>query len=94
MDFTAILNIAKAIGGLLGTLAFAFWTYGKLRERAMMKRYNIKANPTRCGEMIARVEALEKALEHNREDHGKLFQQIGALAVEIARIGRNGGARP
>ena len=94
---STLLELAKCIGIILGIAAFAWVTYRDKRERAMAKKHKMSPNPTRCGEMAARVEALEKDIDtlgkNNREDHGKLFQQIGALAVEVARIGRNGGPK-
>jgi hypothetical protein len=92
MDATAILEIAKVAGTILGTAAFGIWTYSKLREKALSRKYGLKPNPTRCGEMIARVEGLEKRSEkleeNNREDHGRIFQRIEDLAVEVAKIAK------
>lgn len=92
-----LLKIMETIGVILGTLAFAFWTLARLKEKAYTKKYNLKPNPTRCGEMIARVENLEKDVSENkaenRDDHKQLFAQIGALSIEVAKIARNGGGK-
>jgi len=87
-----MLALIKDIGTILGVLAFAFWTFSQLREKRMAKRMGVKANPTRCGEMIARVETLEKQAnkmeEHNREDHEKIFERLGGVEIGIAKLSR------
>jgi hypothetical protein len=82
----ALLSLIVAALGLL-----------KVRELRLTKKYNLKGNPTRCGEMIARVEALEDDVKEikriNREDHQQLFAQVGGVSLELARIcGRLNGA--
>jgi hypothetical protein len=97
MNLSAIAKFAEIAGTILGTLAFAFWTLSKLKEKAATKKYGLKPNPTRCGEMIARIENLENDVkenkQENRDDHKQLFSQIGALSIEVAKIGRNGGPK-
>jgi hypothetical protein len=62
----------------------------KAREWRLSHKYKLKGNPTRCGEMIARVDALEKDVEEikktNREDHQQLFNQVGGVSLELARL--------
>jgi hypothetical protein len=61
----------------------------------MTKQLDLADNPERCGqheEAISTLKArVEKLDESNDKAHDEMFRQLGAMCVEIAKIGRNGG---
>ena len=97
MNGPLLLELAKIIGAIVGLVAGALVTYWRFNERRRTKELNLDENPERCGKHEIRLDALERRMgsleEHNREDHNKLFNQIGAVGNALARLGGrfNGG---
>lgn len=95
MNAGLLLKIAEVVGTVLGALAFALVTYWKMRERKLIKEKGLADNPERCGQHEARLNALEdrigREMDLNHEAHEKIFDQLKALSVEIARLSRHGG---
>lgn len=93
MNISLILKIAEIVGTALGVLAFALVTYWRMKEKRLEERMGLIENPERCGEHAARLRALEERMDDNHEEHVRMLDQISRLAVEVARISRNGGGK-
>ena len=48
MNLALVLEIAKIVGILLGTIAFALTAYWKMKEKALTRDKGLDANPERC----------------------------------------------
>lgn len=94
MSAGLLLKVVEVAGTVLGTLAFALVTYWKMRERKLIKEKGLADNPERCGQHEARLNALEerigREMDLNHEAHEKIFEELKALSVDIARLSRNG----
>ena len=94
MDGSTILEIAKALGIILGAVAFGLLTYWRLKERALREELGLKANPERCGRHEERLDQLEglyaELSQQNRLDHKDMGDKISALTIAITKISRNG----
>jgi ERCC4-related helicase len=95
MNLSVLLKIAEYAGTALGVLAFALVTYWRMREKKMERERGLDSNPERCGQHEARLDKIEDRLreecDSNRDDHARIFTQLQAMAVEIAKLSRNGG---
>jgi len=94
MHPAVLVEILKIAGAILGVASAAFITAWQIRQRTKTKELKLADNPERCGQheeaittLKARVETLD---ERNDKDHGEMFRQLGAMSVEIAKLGRNG----
>ena len=88
------VEIAKLVGAVVGLCSGIFITYWQIRQKTLARSLSLEDNPERCGrheEAIQRLkEAVKQECDDNREDHRIMFNQIGALSIEIAKLGRNG----
>lgn len=88
-------EIAKVFGALIGLLTGVYVTYWQIRQRQISKALSLEDNPERCGrheEAIKRLrQDMDTLADQNRDDHRQLFNQVGALGIEIAKLNRNGG---
>jgi uncharacterized protein (DUF39 family) len=91
MTAGTVLKIIEIAGTALGVIAFALVTYWRLKEKRHEERLDLADNPVRCGEHKARLESLEARMDENHEEHVRIFAQLQALSVEIAKLSRNGG---
>ena len=89
------LEIAKIVGAIVGLVTGALVAYWKIRDKRIAKAFSLEDNPERCGRHEEAIKTLkdrvEKLDEGNDKDHGEMFRQLGAMSVEIAKLGRNGG---
>jgi hypothetical protein len=89
------LEIAKIVGAIVGVIAAALVAYWKLKDKRIAKDLGLQDNPERCGRHEADIKTLKERFDRfdtkNDEDHGEMFRQLGAMSVEIAKLGRNGG---
>lgn len=91
------VEIAKLVGAVVGLCSGIFITYWQIRQRTISKSLNLEDNPERCGrheEAIAQLKiAVKQECDENRDEHRLLFNQLGALSLEIAKLSRNGGEK-
>jgi hypothetical protein len=89
------LEIAKIAGAIVGIIAAALVAYWKFKDKRQAKDLGIDENPKRCGQHEEAIDTLKKEMgrfcDENREDHRQIFAQVGAMSIEIAKLGRNGG---
>jgi len=91
MNGPLIVEIFKIIGAIVGCTAGVLVTYWKVREKQRSKEFGLSDNPERCGQHQEAINTLKERIgtleKQNRDDHEKLGNQIGALALQIARAG-------
>jgi hypothetical protein len=91
------VEIAKLVGAIVGLCSGIFITYWQIRQRTLSREMKLEDNPERCGrhdEAIQQLKAaVRKECDDNREDHRVMFNQLGALSLEIAKLSRNGGEK-
>ncbi|MCJ7828619.1 MAG: hypothetical protein MUP81_02630 [Dehalococcoidia bacterium] len=68
MNLPLVLEIAKIIGILLGTIAFALTAYWKMKEKALTRDKGLDANPERCEQHAIRLAVIEERLERIETD--------------------------
>jgi hypothetical protein len=95
MHPAVLVEILKITGACLGLASAVFITLWQIRQKTMTKELKLADNPERCGQHEEAITTLklrlEKLDEGNDKDHGEMFRQLGAMCVEIAKLGRNGG---
>jgi hypothetical protein len=89
------LEIAKIAGAIVGIIAAALVAYWKFKDKRQAKDLGLPDNPERCGRHEEAIKTLKDDMktycDENREDHRQIFAQVGAMSIEIAKLGRNGG---
>jgi len=88
------LEIARTVGSAIGLASGIFITYWRITQSARARELKLEDNPERCGRHEEAIKSirleLDKVRSDNKEDHRIIFNQLGALSVEIARLGRGG----
>lgn len=91
---SAVVEIAKTIGAVVGLATGIFVTYWQIRQRTKAKELGLPDNPERCGkheEAIGTLKGVVEKLEReNDQDHDRIFTELGLISVEIAKLSRNG----
>jgi hypothetical protein len=95
MHPAVLVEALKIVGASLGLASAVFITLWQINQRTKTREMKLADNPERCGqheEAISTLKArVEKLDESNDNAHDEMFRQLGAMSVEIAKLGRNGG---
>lgn len=62
MNLPLVLEIAKIIGILLGTIAFALTAYWKMKEKAFTRARGLDENPLRCDQHEKAINSINMAI--------------------------------
>jgi len=83
------LSPVEIINALATLVLVALLAWAKYKEKKMTREHGLSDNPERCTEHEQRLANIEKKLDeledNNRADHGKIFDQLQALAIAQAR---------
>ena len=97
METLIVASVGSALAALAGRVLWDRWRAPERIEREVRMGYVTRAECDKClSGTQQRLQTLEAGLaefrNENRDDHGRLFDRLDALAREVRRAnGRGGG---